>query len=519
MSKDLLLTIDNGTQSVRALVFDLSGNLLAKAQFKFIPPYLSPEPGWAEFPPEKYWDSLCTVCQRLWQTSKIEKTRIAGVSVTTQRGTVINVDRSGNALRPAILWLDQRKVEHPPKISPIWSMIFKALGASQTIEFFLKEAEANWIYVNEPDIWNQTYKYLLLSGFLIHRLTNRFVDSIGAQVGFIPFDYKSLKWAPSWSWQWKHLPVRPEMLPELYPPGYILGQITSKAAAATGIPEGLPLVASAADKACEILGSGGVDASIGCLSFGTTATMNVTHKHYTEHTRLIPPYPSAIPGFYSIEAQISRGFWMVSWFMEEFGHFEKNLSQKQGVPIEKLFDQMIQDIPAGSMGLILQPFWSPGVNFPGPEAKGGIIGFGDVHTRAHLYRSILEGLAYALREGKERIVKRTQVPLEILRVSGGGSQSDTAMQITADMFGIPAERPHLYETSGLGAAIDTAVGLKLFPDFKSAIKAMVRSGKRFEPIDKNQLIYDQLYESVYKRMYQHLKPMYDQIRRITGYPE
>ena len=104
------------------------------------------------------------------------------------------------------------------------------------------------------------------------------------------------------------------------------------------------------------------------------------------------------------------------------------------------------------MGLMLQPYWSPGLKSPGPEAKGAIIGFGDVHTRAHLYRAILEGLAYALREGKERMESRSGVPITELRVSGGGSQSNAAMQLTADIFGLPTARPHIYETSGLGAA-------------------------------------------------------------------
>ena len=115
------------------------------------------------------------------------------------------------------------------------------------------------------------------------------------------------------------------------------------------------------------------------------------------------------------------------------------------------------------MGLMLQPYWSPGVGIPGPEAKGAVIGFGDVHTRAHLYRAILEGLAYALREGKERSERRSGKAITELRVAGGGSQSDAAMQITADIFGLPASRPHLYETSGLGAAIDAAVGLGCTP--------------------------------------------------------
>ena len=172
----------------------------------------------------------------------------------------------------------------------------------------------------------------------------------------------------------------------------------------------------------------------------------------------------------------------------------------------------------GSLGLTLQPYWSPGLKVPGPEAKGAIVGFGDVHTRAHLYRSILEGLAYGLREGAERTSRHTRVPITEVRVSGGGSQSKAAMQLTADIFGLPASNPHIYETSGLGAAIDLAVGLKLHPDFSTAVKEMTRKGQTFEPIRENQLIYNELYTRVYLKMYSRLKPLYDEIRSITGYP-
>ncbi|HEY86001.1 MAG TPA: carbohydrate kinase, partial [Chloroflexi bacterium] len=165
------------------------------------------------------------------------------------------------------------------------------------------------------------------------------------------------------------------------------------------------------------------------------------------------------------------------------------------------------------------PYWSPGLKVPGPEAKGAIIGFGDVHTRAHLYRAILEGLAYALREGKERSERRSKIPITELRVSGGGSQSDAAMQITADIFGLPTARPHIYETSGLGAAIDAAVGLGLHPDFETAVQAMTRVGRWFVPDAPTHATYDALYHRVYKQMYKRLKPLYEEIREITGYPE
>jgi sugar (pentulose or hexulose) kinase len=148
-----------------------------------------------------------------------------------------------------------------------------------------------------------------------------------------------------------------------------------------------------------------------------------------------------------------------------------------------------------------------------------VIGWGDAHTRAHLYRSILEGLAYALREGAERTSKRSGVPITEVRVAGGGSQSAAAMQLTADIFGLPVIRPYLYEASGLGAAIDAAVGLRLHPDFVTAVSEMTRLGVSFEPNPTNHRIYDELYNRIYLKMYDRLKPLYEEIRDITGYPE
>ena len=209
---------------------------------------------------------------------------------------------------------------------------------------------------------------------------------------------------------------------------------------------------------------------------------------------------------------------MVSWFKNEFAHNEILLAKKRKIAPEIILDEMAGTIPPGSMGLMLQPFWSPGVKIPGPEAKGSIIGFGDVHTRAHVYRAILEGLSYALREGAERTEKRNKVKIKKLRVSGGGSQSRTAMQLTADIFNKAAEKPHTYETSALGAAIDAAVGLKLYSDFDSAVKGMTRVGEIFEPSKENSRIYNDLYQNVYMKMYNKLKPLYENIRKTTKYP-
>lgn len=518
LMRDLLLSIDAGTQSVRALLFDARGDLIAKTRV-LLDSYRSPNPGWHEHDAEGFWEAVCSATTALWHEHPQLRERVCGVAITTQRATVVNVDRDGRALRPAITWLDQRKSTTVPRMAPLWNLAFTAAGVRETVRYFQREAEANWLQSCEPEVWKSTHKYLLLSGYLIHKCCGRFVDSIGSQVGYIPFDYKHRRWAAYSDWKWQALSMRPELLPDLVEPGTVIGEMTPQAAAQTGILAGTPLVAAAADKACEVLGAGCLDPTIGALSYGTTAIINVTTKTYLEATPLLPPYPSAVPHFYNSEVQIFRGYWMVSWFKEQFGLLERLAAEQSGMQPEALFDELVNSVPAGSMGLMLQPYWTPGIRTPGPEAKGAIIGFGDVHTRAHLYRAILEGLAYGLREGKERIERRGHITIRSLRVSGGGSQSDAAMQLTADVFGLPAARPHVYETSGLGAAIDAAVGLGIHPDFDHAIAAMTRVARVFEPNEQTRAIYDALYERVYKRMYERLRPLYHAIREITGYPQ
>lgn len=509
-----ILAIDNGTQSVRALLFDLRGNLVAKSRV-LLDPYFSEKPGWAEQDPGYYWESLCRACHELWKQNAVPKEAIRAVALTTQRCTVINVDREGRPLRPAIVWLDQRRTEGLKPIGGFWGTAFRVAGMTETAAYLQAEAEANWIKTHQPDIWKKTYKFLFLSGYLTFCLTGRFVDSVGSQVGYVPFDYKRLRWASSWDWKWRILPVEPSMLVDLVPAAQPLGEISPEAAEATGIPAGLPLIAAAADKACEVIGAGCLEPDVACLSYGTTATINTTHRKYLEAIPLIPPYPSAVPGAYSQEIMVYRGYWMVSWFKREFADRELALASEQGVEPEVLFDELLRQSPPGSHGLVLQPYWSPGVKVPGPEARGAIIGFGDVHNRAHVYRAILEGVAYALREGKERTEKRSGIPITTLRVAGGGSQSDGAMQLTADIFGLPTARPHIYETSGLGAAIDAAVGVGLHPDFPTAIREMTRVGRVFEPDSATHRLYDDLYRRVYCQMYGRLKPLYEEIRKIS----
>ena len=517
---DLILSIDNGTQSIRALLFDLNGNLVAKSKIE-LDAYFSEKPGWAEQHASYFWQKLGEACQSLWLQPEVMsnnyRDKVVGVSLTTQRSSVINLDFNGEPLRPVILWLDQRLANNSVPMPWYWKLFFRVIRQSDAIDYFRRKAQANWISQNQPDIWRKTNKYLLLSGYLTYQLTGEYKESVGCNVGYLPFDYKKQEWASKRDWKWKALPLKRDMLPELVKPGELLGKITEQASVITGLKKGLPLIAAASDKACEVLGSGCFEPTTASLSYGTTATINTNNAAYVEPQRFIPPYPSAVPEHYNSEVMIYRGFWMVSWFKQQFAQKETVKALELGISPEKLLDDLVNNVPPGSMGLLLQPYWSPGIK--NLEAKGAIIGFGDVHTRAHVYRAILEGLAYALKDGKETLEKRQGKKITRLVVSGGGSQSDVAMQLTADIFNLPTHRPHTFETSGLGAAINAAVGLGYYKDYTLAAKSMTRIETSFEPNVEHVELYDKLYRKVYLKMYKQLKMLYQQIKNITGYPD
>jgi sugar (pentulose or hexulose) kinase len=513
---ELIIAIDAGTQSIRAALVDLAGNIhdLVKTP---IEPYFSEQPGWAEQRPEYYWDMLCETCKKLFASTKLSRDAVKAATITTQRSTLVNVDRDGKPLRPAIVWLDLRKADIKGIIPAFSIPILKVLGLFQFVEYVTQYCRSNWIQQNQPEIWDKTYKFLFLSGFLTHKITGEFKDSVGNMIGTIPFDVKKFDWAGKWDIKWRLFPMEKEKLPELVKAGQLLGHVTEKAAREPGFPKGLPFFPPSNDKACDIIGAGCLSPDTACISFGTTATINTQNEKYVELRPFLPPYPSAIPGQFYSEVNVVRGLWMVSWFKQEFGLQERLQALEKEVQAEELLEKLLKDVPPGSMGLICQPYWTPGPDLA-PCAKGSVIGFGDVHTRAHLYRAIVEGIVFALKEGGQLTEQKNKLPITAIRTTGGGSRSDSIVQITADIFNIPVERPHTNETSVLGAAIDAAVGMKYFPDFNSAVKSMTRVGDVFNPQKDNQEIYQELYQRVYLKIYKQLLPLFQEIQSITKYP-
>ncbi len=513
--KNYVIAIDSGTQSVRAIMFDRTGKEVAAAQTPH-EPYFSLKPGWAEQDTADYWSKLCRATKAMMKQARVNPKEIAGIGICTQRSTFVPVDREGKALRPAIIWLDQRKVDDPPPLSAAARAVFGLAGLSEAIKYVRKNSKFLWLKSSEPDIYRSTYKFMQISGWLVKRLTGEFKDSVGMVTGLWPLDYKKLAWH-TLGMVYEAFGLEPDQMVELYPPDTVLGHITAKASRETGLPAGLPVVVGAGDKQSELLGAGGIDPGIGVISYGTATCMDViTRKFVSDRQMRFFCWPGAVPDTWDIEMFIFRGFWMVTWFKQEFGYRECLAADKRGCAPEVIFDELVRAIPAGSMGLMLQPHWTPMTD--SKYGKGSIIGFGDVHTRAHIYRAIIEGIGYELRRLYELVGKKTGVALTEIRAGGGGSRSDVAVQTAADIFNLPVSRMATSEICTLGAAIDAAVGCGMFPTFEAAVASMVKKGRTFEPVAANHRVYDDLYREVYVKTNPRLTPLYEKIASITGYP-
>ena len=515
----MILSIDCGTQSIRAILFSLKGEIIDKEQI-FYDAYVSPKPGWTEQDPEVYWNCLCKATNTLQKRSPENFKNIKGIGITTLRGTMVNLDKDGNILRPSILWLDQRMAENVYKPSFLLKPIFSALGVNHTLKKMEQKGHCNWIRQNQPELWKHTHKYLQVSAYLNYKLSGEFKDSIASQVGHIPFNYKKQRWSKStdlFDLSKKIYPVEKEKLSELVKPGQKIGEISKEASGLTAIPTGIPLIACGSDKGCEILGMGVTNTKMASLSFGTMATVQTTSKKYFEPIKFFPAYTSVVPEHWSPEIAVFRGFWMINWFKNEFAAKEVQLAAKMNVAVEEILNELLYKSPPGAMGLVVQPYWSPGLG--DKYAKGAMIGFGEAHKKEHIYRAVIEGLAYSLFDGMHKLEKRGNVKFEKVALSGGASQSDEICQIMADVFNMPLVRGRTHETSALGAAIITAYGIGEYSSMEVATENMVYYADTFKPNHENTKIYKALFQEVYLKMYSRLEPLYKRIREITNYPE
>lgn len=510
MKNPLILTFDCGTQSIRCTLVDKQGNIVAMATEK-TKECFALKRGWAEQDAEQYAQSFCNVAQKLKKDSGDLWNDIIAVTTTAIRDTNVCMDKNGKAIRPIIMWLDQREAEFNYKQVPLFNrLLLRLVGMTETAKKQGKVTAANWIRENEPENWKNTYKYMTISGYINHMMTGKFIESKACQAAHIPYHYRKRQWKSKRDIQWKIFNVDQDKLYDLVEPGEILGYITEDFAQKSGITQGLPVVATGGDKCCEALGCGVTKENMACISFGTQSTIQFATKKYVEPETFMPSYTAVIPGQYNPEIQIYRGYWMVTWFIEQFAQKEVEQAKEQGISVEELLDKHLNEVVPGCDGLVLQPMWAPPLK--SPEARGTILGFNHVHTKWHLYRAIIEGINFGLYDAYKKIQKRIKTKIDRIIVAGGGSRSDIVCQMTANMFGLPVTRVQTWEASSLGSSMAGFVSIGEHKDFDTAIDNMVSYKDTFNPQMDEHTFYDKLYNDVYKKLYKKLKKSYIRLK-------
>lgn len=464
MEKKYIVGIDGGSQSTKIVIFDLEGNIVGEGKENLRPMHLAKD-GVVEHPGDDLWDSLCIAAKKAMDQFGLRKNNIVGIGLGSIRCCRVLLKKDGSLAQPIISWMDKR-VAIP--------------------------------YVHDnPDVQYVTST----NGYLTHRLTGEFKDNIGNNFGQWPVDYES--------WDWSTDPevldsyqLPKEMLFDVVKPGEVLGYVTSEASEKTGLPEGLPVIATTSDKAVEGLGAGLIRDTSAFVSLGTYISSMVTGNEMPKDSVNYWGIMSSIPDKYAYEGYgIRRGMWTVSWFKDLLGEKISIRANYQGVSEEEYLNEQAQHVPAGSDGLMTVLDWL--ANPWEPYKRGVMIGFNAHHDYRYMYRSILEGIAYTMKNNVTNMTNELGKTIEEVIITGGGSNSDLLMQIFADVFNLPIKRNAVNGSASVGAAINAAVGLGIYTSYEQAVDKMVKVKDTFLPIPENVAIYRQLNEEVYQGLTVH----------------
>lgn len=510
----LVLTFDIGTQSMRGMLVNKKGEIEAFEQIIYDVPYYSKEMNYAEQRADFYYETLCKISNILSKKHKKELDRIIAITTTNFRDSTLCLDEDNKPLRDLILWLDKREIDSDELPLPKWKkIIFSLAGVKDMVDMQHRQSVCNYIMLREPEIWAKTKKYVVLSTYINYKLTGNLIDSKANQVAHLPYNHKKGRWSSKYDITRCVFDVPNEKLCGLCDPGTNIGSITKKCAKELGLPENIPVIVTGTDKGCETIGLSVTSTNKAAVSFGTSATIDFTNKKYFSPETFCPAYRSPVNGLYNSELQVYRGYWMLSWFINNFvTEKEKKEAKELGLSIEAYFDKTLKDVPAGSDGLILLPHWSPGV--ANPNARGAIIGWSDIHTKKHLYRTIIEGINFEMLYGLKNLSKRGKQNIKEIYIGGGGSKSEEICQITADILGLPIKRIQTNEACGLGSSMIGFVSLNVYKDIDEAINNMVRTSKIYCPDVKTHDFYLKIYDEIYSSMETKLTPYYKKIRKL-----
>lgn len=504
-----ILAHDTGTGGDKAVLCDLNGKVLFSAYQPYGLNY--PQPGWVEQDPDELWRAVAATSRRVLTESGIDPADVIGVGVSAQMWNTLPVDKNGKPLTPMLSWLDLRSVRQADRVlsGEMPAFIFKHTGNIPTAKDSIPKIL--WLKEERPEIWEKTAYLLDCKEYILFKLTGKIaIDWVGASVYFL-FNPYTKKWSEEVC---QELGIPLEKLPPAYPCTDVIGEISLEAARETGLKAGTPVVICAGDVAVAQAGAGANQEGKVHLCIGTATWVGIS----TDTFRNDPDKPfwglnHIDPNKYIISGEMETGGGALMWFRDVLCEEQRRQASDSGKSTYDLLTEMAGSVPPGSDKLIFLP-WLSGERAPVLDhyARGGYIGLTISHTKAHMTRAIMEGVAYHIRWICEAMEK-TGFVINGFNGIGGGCNSPVWIQIIADVTGKPISvvKNHL-EAGAAGAALTVAVGLGIHPSM-DAVDDLIEIEQVVQPNDSNRQRYNDLYQ-IYRDLYTVLVPIHRRLYEV-----
>jgi xylulokinase len=491
-----LLGIDVGTGGTRALVMDATGVVVASETGDH-QPFTSPQIGWAEQAPEDWWRACGVAVRKVLAKSQLPAEEIGCVGLSGQMHGAVLLDEGARVVRPALIWCDVRTEKQSRDLTA-------KIGAAKLIELTCNPALTNftltkclWVRENEPDNWSRVRSVMLPKDYVRFELTGERATDVADASGTLLLDVARRRWSKE---MLDRVEMKESLLPALYESPEISGRISATGAAATGLKIGTPVVAGAGDQAAGSIGMGVVSPGTVSATIGTSGVvLAATDRPALDPGGRLHTFCHGVPGRWMVMGVTQAAGLSLRWFRDQFG--ASSGGQLESYP--SLMDEAAKS-PAGCDGLLWAPYlMGERTPYLDPAARGTLVGLTASHTRSHVIRAILEGVAFSLCD-TFTIFKEIKVPVKTIRLGGGGARAALWRQIQADVYGQKVETAEAEEGAAYGAAILAAVGVKVWPSVDAACDAAVRVSGNVRPNAESSRVMEKAY-SVYRRIYPAMK--------------
>jgi len=491
-----LLGIDVGTGGSRALVIDDAGRITSSATVEHVP-FASPQTGWAEQDARDWWRASTLAIRDV--LSKENPEEIGAIGLSGQMHGLVLLDKNDKVLRPSIIWCDQRTDVQCGSLT-------KEIGAERLIKLTCNPALTGftlpkmlWVRECEPQLWQQVHAVLLPKDYVRLRLSGDKATDVADASGTLLFDVAQRKWSEE---MLSATEIDRRLLPRVYESPHVTGIVSPAGAEATGLRAGTPIVAGGGDQAAGAVGMGIVRSGTVSATIGTSGVVfAASDKPALDPKGRVHTFCHAVPERWHVMGVTQGAGLSLRWYRDQFGAGNEHGRD----PYDRLTEEAAH-APAGSDGLLWAPYLM-GERTPhlDPHARAALVGLTASHTRAHVVRAILEGVAFSLRDTFE-IFKAMNVPVEEVRLGGGGARSSLWRQIQADIYGREVKTVAAEEGAAYGAALLAGVAAGAWPSVDAACDAVVRIASTIEPDTESVNLLD--------RQYQKFMKIYPAMRQI-----